>query len=304
MELRVDLDALRWNVRNLNSRVDQEIVPVLKAISCDMKLADVIGRCTSGINTMAGVNIKRLELLREHLSYRVMSLRPTTLPVAANSPHIDVFSMSDWDGIDTLDSYCTANQYEQNIYLMADVGEGREGVPLDEIPEYVEFIDGLRNLNLKALAANPGCHTGVVDTQKLEELCDIAEDLGVEKVSGGSTALLAENIPDRIDEVRIGEGLLTGMHAVEGDRISGLSNPFTVRSNVIKDRGNTVLYDLGSETTNIDSLYNGPDVIGAWSDMALCDDSRASYGDMQEWKVGYWGVARAYDSPDVSVVYV
>lgn len=303
MELRVDLDDIRWNVRSINTRYDQEIVPVLKAISCDMKIADVIGRCTSGVGTMAGVNIKRLELLREHLNYRVMSLRPTTLPVAANSPHIDVFSMSDWEGIKTLDSYCGANQYEQQIYLMVDVGESREGIEFGKVPDYVEMIRDLNNLELKALAANPGCHTGVVDVEKIEELCDLAEDLGVERVSGGSTALLAEDIPDRVDELRIGEGLLTGKHAVEAETIPGLKNPFTARASVVKDRGKLVLYDMGSETTNIDSLYNGPNVVGAWSDMALVEDSGASYGDIQEWKVGYWGVVRAYDSPDVRVVY-
>lgn len=303
MKLIIDTKKLKGNVRRLVSRLDKKVVPTLKAINCDPRIAEQIRLSTDKIDTIAGISTNRLGVLNDMTNTKTMSIRPLRMDQVCSVPDIDIMCMSDIRAIKTLNSYLTANEEEQDIYIMADLGENREGVPLDELPRVIEKVRDFNNINIKGLAANPGCNTGVVHTSRVEELCDISDNLGIAWVSGGSTALLNTDIPDRVDEVRIGEAILTGRHAVESDAINGMSNPFSIEATVIKDRGDSVIYDFGSETTNIQSLYAGPNIIGSWSDMSLVDDPDAQWGETQQWMVNYWGIVRAYESCDVDVVY-
>ena len=301
MKLRVSLESIRHNAETLNERYDQDIVAVLKGVNSDRAIAEVI--VDAGIDTICDSDVQSLRFCADHVNCDSMLIRPPSPTGLEDVTMIDTVIHSDWEALNRIDVMGDLFGYCPGVYLMVDAGYVREGIKIEELEDYVVKVDESEHMELAGVATNPGCHTGEVDMDKLNELFDECDDLGVGRISGGSTALLQYDIPDEVDELRIGEALLTGHHAVEAEMVDGLLNPFKVEATVIKDKEDTVIYDFGTSNTNPDSMYNGRDILNSWSDMSLVMNRNAEYGDRSTWDVSYWGVERAFNGKNVTVMY-
>ena len=113
--------------------------------------------------------------------------------------------------------------HQHGIYLIVDIGDLREGVlpeqAVDQVRESLPLFNG--HLTFLGLAANLGCASGTLpDERNLHLLHDLAEEveqqLGIQvsKLSVGGTVVypwLQKNIlPSRINQLRMGEGILCG----------------------------------------------------------------------------------------------
>lgn len=132
------------------------------------------------------------------------------------------------------------------VILMVDVGDLREGILQEHVLGTVEQIICLQGVKLVGLGTNMGCFGGVLPSVDnlglLVELADTVErQLGykMDIISGGgtSTLLLVENniVPDGINQLRIGEGILLGTDTTNNRKIPGLhQDAFRLRAEVIE----------------------------------------------------------------------
>lgn len=106
------------------------------------------------------------------------------------------------------------------VILMAEMGDLREGYVGDDLVRAALMVENdLPGLELAGVGMNVGCYGSILPTrEKLDEFVSRAEE--VEKaigrrldiISGGATSslmrLIDGNIPERINNLRVGEGIL------------------------------------------------------------------------------------------------
>jgi ornithine racemase len=136
------------------------------------------------------------------------------------------------------------------IYLMVDIGDLREGVLPEEVVPTVRRILPFfnRHCTFSGLAANLGCASGTLpDEKNLQLLQELAEEIerqlgvAVSKLSVGGTVVypwMQENkLPSRINQLRMGEGILCGHAPGYNMKLEGLHDDvFLFRAKVLEVR--------------------------------------------------------------------
>jgi len=150
-----------------------------------------------------------------------------------------------------LDQAASRQKRMHAVVLMVELGDLREGIALDDVPEAVRAVLGHSSLRLVGLGANLACQNGVVpDDQNMGILTALADDIealhgiSLDVVSGGNSANLdwALHTHDvgRIDELRLGEAILLGVDPLYRTAIPGLhTDAFTLTAEVIEVRHET-----------------------------------------------------------------
>jgi predicted amino acid racemase len=132
------------------------------------------------------------------------------------------------------------------VVLMVELGDLREGIAADDVPEAVRAVLHHPSLRLVGLGGNLACQNGVVPDDRnmgvLSGLADAAEarhGIALDVVSGGNSANLgwALHTPDagRIDDLRLGEAVLLGVDPLHRTPVPGLhTDAFTLTAEVIE----------------------------------------------------------------------
>jgi predicted amino acid racemase len=132
------------------------------------------------------------------------------------------------------------------VLLILEMGDRREGVPVEGAVAAAGEILALPNIELLGTAANWGCVSGVLPSvAKLQQLVAITEEIertfGVTLpvISGGNTAnlslVLEGKSPARINQLRVGEAILVGTNVPFWNPIPGLEpGTFALVSEVIE----------------------------------------------------------------------
>ncbi len=132
-----------------------------------------------------------------------------------------------------------------DVILMFDLGDLREGVFYKEdYMALVKAIIHLPNIHLKGIGTNLTCLAGVIPDQvnmgiladiknKIENIFGITLDL----VSGGnsSTLYMLDDLPQEINNLRIGEAIFLGRETAFGNAIPGMfQDAFTLEAEIVE----------------------------------------------------------------------
>ena len=223
-----------------------------------------------------------------------------------------------------------------------------EGVPT--VDEYIE--KELSNIQLMGIGTNVGCYGSISPTvETLNDLVEIAEHIEerlgrkLEYISGGATSSLMRvwdgNIPERINLLRIGEGILLArdLDVFYGYDMSELyQDVFRLKAEVIevKDKpshpvGTIAVDAFGHTPTYVDRgmrrrallamgkvdygdpsellpLEKGIEVLGASSDHTIIDVEDAEkdwkVGDIMEFDICYATIVYLTNCRNVNIAYV
>jgi ornithine racemase len=232
------------------------------------------------------------------------------------------------------------------IVLMVELGDLREGLMPDDVEGAARLVRDRPGLVLHGVGANLACQSGVgPDARNMAELthlAGVAETVSGDRlavVSGGGSSNLAWALSGadvgRIDDLRLGEGILLGREPLHRQPIDRLhTDAFTLVGEVIEakvkpsrpwgpvgetafgraarpvDRGARcrVLVALGHQDTDPTGLTPpaGMTVLGASSDHLVLDpgDHHLEVGSEVRFGVGYGALVRAMSSPFVTRVPV
>ncbi len=248
-EIVVDLTKITKNVeviRRIAEPYNVDVVGVTKGFLGDPKIAAAM--LAGGIRMLADSRLENLARLK--LAFPETPLMLLRLPglsqVDDTVALTEVSLNSTWEVLQALSQAALKRHKTHRVILMVDMGDLREGVWPDELSQLVARILPLKGLILEGLGVNLACYGGVIPTtENLGQLVELSaameKEFGISLpvISGGNSATLAllqsGNVPSRINQLRIGEGILQGTEAVNRHRLPGaFSDAFILRAEILE----------------------------------------------------------------------
>ena len=345
----IDLGKLLENAAAVTRRLPGvAITAVTKATCGSSEVARAL--VDGGVTALGDSRLANLVRLRTGgIAAPLWLLRSPTPEQAAETVAVaDVSLESEVATVAALNGAALAAGRPHGVVIMVELGDLREGVPAEELPAFLAQVADLDHVRVVGLGTNLTCFGGVMPTSenlgRLVELTAAAErQLGSRLlVSGGNSstlwrALSGGGIPERIDNLRVGESILLGVDTVHRAPIEGLhGDAFIVTAPVIESR---VKPSLPSGETAQDAYGNEPvftdrglrrrvicalgrqdappeglrpldprvEVLGASSDHLICDVHEVEppplVGDRLAFVPNYAALVQAFTSPYVEKVF-
>jgi ornithine racemase len=249
LRIETDLDKVEQNTRILVDRLAASgirVTGITKAVLGSPGVGAAMlrgGAC--GLGDSRVPNLLRLAGL-DPPPLRTLIRSPMLSHVAWVVDAADVSLNTEAVVLAALDQAASRQKRMHAVVLMVELGDLREGIALDDVPEAVRAVLGHSSLRLVGLGANLACQNGVVpDDRNMGILTGLANDIealhgiSLDVVSGGNSANLnwALHTHDvgRINDLRVGEAILLGVDPLYRTPIPGLhTDAFTLTAEVIE----------------------------------------------------------------------
>lgn len=224
--LEIRLDNIFVNAKTIVEICDRKgitVSGVIKGVSGNKIVAEQMLR--AGCKQIASSRIKQLADMKKYLPCETLLLRlPMKSEISEVVRYADISLNSELDTIWQIEKECEEQGKKHRVILMIDLGDLREGyVDPEEAVEAAVYIEkNMKYVELAGVGSNLGCYGSVKPTVKnLGVLAEVAEKIEkrinrqLEFVSGGATTslplVLSGAIPKKINNLRIGEGILNNM---------------------------------------------------------------------------------------------
>lgn len=249
----IDLNKLRRNIDVVKRSCDDAgvmLAGVVKGCTAVIECARQFER--AGCRFIASSRTEQLENMKKQgIKTPLMMIR---IPMESEAHEVvrlaDISLNSEVSVLKELDRQAGMQGKRHSVILMVDLGDLREGFwDQDELEDAALLVErDLRNLDLAGIGTNLGCYGAIAATEeKMNELISRAEAVEnrigrrLEFISGGATSTLPRiiegNLPDRVNLLRIGEGILLARDLQElwGYDMSCLNRDvFTLQAEVIE----------------------------------------------------------------------
>lgn len=228
-EIKIYINKIVDNFHKIHSLCQEngkELMVITKCVKSNPKIvSELIKNGAKSIGDTSAVNLVNIKSGTDKMLMKVSS-------------NIEKFSDKDFNILYLSDMKIlrhvakSAEDKTVNIILPIEMGELREGIPQEEIIEFMKEAVKLENVNIKGISGNFGCMAGLYpDSEKFNVLSEIADEvkekLGfeLEIVSVGGTVvydcLLKGEIPKKINHIRMGEGIFTGQNTSSNNVLNG-----------------------------------------------------------------------------------
>ncbi|MFP4143331.1 MAG: alanine/ornithine racemase family PLP-dependent enzyme [Thermoplasmata archaeon] len=348
LRIKIKSDLIKKNTEIITERFEGEIVGVTKGVCGNVKIAEQM--IEGGAEIIGDSRVDNLKKLSDSLDVDLMLLRtPMCSNISDVVRYADISLNSEFEVMKKLSKEAVKQDKVHRAIIMVDVGDRREGImPQDFIP-LLRKVKDLENLEVIGIGTNVGCYGGVQPTfENTEILVKLAEKANKElnfsltTLSGGSTITLKlmeeDKLPQRINQLRIGEGILLGTSISQDRDIPYLHrNVFEIEAEIIevkekpsvpegeigqdafgkkpefKDRGirRRAIAAIGkqdTDTSNLTPKDDGVEILGASSDHMILDvedmERDIKIGDTLSFLPTYSGMLKAFTSEYVDKMYI
>jgi predicted amino acid racemase len=344
-----DLRAVERNTRTVVEALGgREVVGVTK-VTCG---APEVARAmiAGGVRAIGDSRLENLARLREAgIGVPLWLLRSPVPALAEETVRLaDVSLESEIETVRALAEAAVRLGRRHAVVAMVDLGDLREGLMPDALPRFLNAAAALPGIEVAGIGTSLTCYGAIVpDERNLGELVSLAEAAEARLgrrllVSGGMSssldALVAGMLPERVDNLRVGESILLGVSTVTRRPILGLATDAIIaRAPVIEvarkpskpigtvaqdafggrpafeDRGERLraICAIGHQDvvpTDIRPLDPRIEVLGASSDHLVLDVEELPepprVGESIEFVPGYSATLRLFTSPYVDKVWV
>jgi predicted amino acid racemase len=226
--LSIDLKKIEHNTRVISELALKQNIKITGVTKCccgDPKVG--LAMLAGGAESLADSRVENLKRLRDSdIDCELMLLRTPMLSSAKDVvKHSDISLNSDLSVIKQLSIEAKKISDVHKVIIMVEMGDLREGVPKDQLDNLLIKATKLKGVEISGLGMNLACYGGVVPTiGKLIEFSNLVEDIEQELgfpmriISGGNSAniplLLNSKTITRVNNLRIGEGILLGLETV------------------------------------------------------------------------------------------
>lgn len=351
-QLVIDLKKIKNNLNKISEMVKSagcSLMIVTKGYCADSEIYKILK--DSDIEFLADSRIQNLKKYEDTKKQRVLLRLPMGSEADEVVKYADLSLNSELATIKKLNDAARKQNKIHNILLMIDLGDLREGIFYkneEEIYGAVEEILKLDNIKLYGIGVNLTCYGAVIPkSENLSILVEIAEkiehkfNIKLDMISGGNSSsvhLISKNeLPKRINNLRIGEAFLLGDETSYSQMLDGLyDDAFILEAEIIELKekqsvpigetgvdafGNRPVYEdrgiikraiiaVGRQDVDSDNLHpidSKIDILGASSDHLILDvtksDKEYKVGDILEFKLSYSSLLRATTSGYVNRIY-
>ncbi|MGL4307752.1 MAG: alanine/ornithine racemase family PLP-dependent enzyme [Cetobacterium sp.] len=340
-KISINLDKLEENVKKIIDKLQRNnlnVMGITKAFACEKEIVQLFKN--NGINMVGDSRILNLKKIEDFDIEKVLIRIPMISSVEDVVKYSTISLNSELKTIEALNEAGKKQNKIHGIILMVELGDLREGFLPEELEEVALKISKLDYIKIRGIGTNFSCIGGIIpDINKINQLTQLTEtiekklNMKMEIVSGGNSSsyhLIGEVPLKRINNIRMGEGILLGRETAFGENIEGChEDSFILQGEIVeiknkktvpygkkgmdafgkkpefKDRGirKRAILAIGKQDFDCDSLYpldKGAEIIGASSDHLVVDisDSDKEYeiGDIMEFQMGYGALLRGMTS--------
>ena len=313
-KLVVDLGKLRHNIDEVTSRCAAKGISVAGVIKGMNGLPELIKvYCESSVTMIGSSRVEQLQDVVRIGEEDPALKKPTLMiriPMLSEVPEIVKYCDYSLESEDEVLKALNDEVLRQNeaggktgggsikkhkVILMAEMGDLREGYVGDDLVKAALMVENdLDGLELAGVGMNVGCYGSILPTKaKLEEFVGRAEKVEeaigrkLDIISGGATSSLMRvldgDIPERINHLRIGEGILLArdLPLFYGCDLSFLNQDvFRLKMEIVELK-NKPTYPSG--TIGRDAFGHEPEYIDRGNRMhAICAGGKVDYGSEEE----------------------
>jgi predicted amino acid racemase len=245
----IDLERIAHNIYTIvkfYKKKGIKITPVTKGVCGSIEIAKQFSGFD--IHSIGDSHLENiLKMKKAGVDKKFMLLRSAMLSEAEEiAANVDISLNSEMTVIKSLNKFAKKYGKIQDILLMIELGDLREGILPSQVDEYVEEISDLSNIRLAGIGTNLACLSGIKPTgRNMDKLSSIAEyiqnkyKIQLSIISGGNSANYqwTQEISraGMINHLRIGESILLGTDPISKRKIPGLrDNAFQLQVEVIE----------------------------------------------------------------------
>jgi predicted amino acid racemase len=231
--LTIDLAAVEHNARAVVSALAPiEVVGVTKVTCGDPLVARAM--LAGGVSALGESRLENMQRLRDAgINVPLWLLRSTTPGLAEKTVALaDVSLESEIDAARALDNAAAALGRRHSIVVMVDVGDLREGLMPQAVPEFLRAAADLEHIDIVGVGTSLTCYGAIVpDATNLGRLAEVAHTAEQQSgrslwLSAGSSTsigpLLSGALPEGAHDVRIGEAIVLGVDPATREPVPGL----------------------------------------------------------------------------------
>ncbi|MCG9478972.1 MAG: alanine racemase [Actinomycetia bacterium] len=326
-KLNIYTDKIAHNAKIICDRCAGQgisVVAVTKSVLADPVITAAI--TSSKIETLGDSRLKNLKLLKKNFNhYRLMQLRSPMLSEAEQTAEIcDVSACTQIEVARAINKVCRKKNITHSIMVMLDTDDLREGLLPSQVLPFCRKVFRLSHVNIASLGTNARCISSkkptynslfVLSTLQREIRASTGKHIPV--LSGGNSSLLKQvfsgQIPEEINQLRIGEAILLGHETVGYNKIEGAYNDsFCLEAEIIevKRSGNKAILALGAQDADADNLCPVDDsikVVGQSSDHTVIqpiNGRKLAMGGKISFNINYYSLLSIMTSPFVYKNYI
>jgi predicted amino acid racemase len=346
-KLFINLKAIGENYLKIKKRCESsgiDLVPVVKVVRGDENIVRTL--VSLGANTIGDSRIKNIINFKEIKAKKLLLRSPSFSEIDSSVELTDFSLESEIETIEKIAISCRKKGKKHGVIVMVEVGELREGLMPEDVLPFVKKIISFSNIEFLGLGTNTTCFSGIIpDYKNLKVLYDLKiklenEGIKVNILSGGGTNLLKmlwnRNIPDFINQIRVGEGIFLGVDAIKREPLPDLRQD-TFRLDVelievkkkpslpwgektkdafeeevkFEDEGLMIrgIASIGRQDVLLSGIKKDENlkIIGASSDHLVLNLNRMPFlkvGDVVSFKLNYAGVLTSFTSPYIEKIYI
>jgi len=247
--LHIDLGKIHQNTITIVQLAAQHKISIMGVTKCCCGSHQVAQRMINGgATSIADSRIENIKHLKKKgIQCDLVLLRtPMVSEIQDVISTADISLNSEISVIKKLSDEAHRQKKIHRVIIMVEMGDLREGIPQKYLHKTIDTTLSCKNIELYGLGMNLACFGGVIPTlSKIREFSQLVEKMEkdfaikIPLVSGGNSAnipLLLEHADSlRINNLRIGEGILLGLETVHRTHIPGtFQDAFTVETEIIE----------------------------------------------------------------------
>lgn len=252
----IDLKKLEDNLNAVGKITKEDggcsLMIVTKGLCADLEMAKMVA-ANDYVDFVADSRVKNIasyaDIVRGAGKKTVLLRIPMHSEIAEVAKYVDLCFNSELSSIRLLNEEAAKLGKKQDILLMIDLGDLREGIFFQNealIYEAVEEILAMENINLYGIGVNLTCYGAIIPkNDNLSQLVEIAGKLEakygikLEMVSGGNSSSIylvgKGELPAGINNLRLGESFLLGNDTAYETKLPGtVSDALTLQAEIIE----------------------------------------------------------------------
>ncbi len=222
--IEIDLKMIRENTRFLVDSFDRKginLMGITKVMLGSPEVAAVM--LDAGVRYIGDSRIENIKKMKESgvQTEFVLVRTPLFSQVDQVVQYADISLNTEMDVVKKLSGEAMERKVNHKVILMVELGDLREGVPPEKLPDMVSKVLQLPGIILAGIGANLGCFGGIVTDHvnmgQLSELARFIEQrfgISLNIITGGSSAAYQwfsqQNETGVINNLRIGEMIFLG----------------------------------------------------------------------------------------------
>ncbi len=327
---------------------------VTKGLCADAQMVKLVAE-HKAVDFMADSRVKNIatyaDMARANGKLTVLLRLPMHSEIEEVIKYVDLSFNSEISTISLLNKESIKQQKKHKVLLMIDLGDLREGIFFkeeDKIFSTIKEILAMSNIELYGIGVNLTCYGAIIPkNDNLSVLTGLAEkiekkfDIKLSMVSGGNSSSIylvgKGELPEGINNLRLGEAFLLGNDTAYGDKLDGTTgDALLLEAQIIElqekpslpigevgvdafgqipyyeDRGviKRAIIGIGKQDTDLDSMIpldKKIEILGGSSDHTILDVTKSGIvykvGDIVTFELGYGGMLKTSTSPYVEKGY-